>query len=221
MSGAAPDIFGRNVPGSAAVLRAATVGVVGCGGLGSNAAVALVRAGVGRLILVDRDLVEASNLNRQYFFQADIGRRKVEALADHLHAIHPDVAIEMHPLALVPELVPALFATADLLIEALDRAEAKQWLIESWCRAFPKRFIICASGLSGLGRTEEIKVRRAGRIILCGDEQSDMSQGLCAPRVAMVANMQANCAIEELMRGRHVMAPAGAPAEAPRDGDGR
>ena len=68
---------------------ASTVAVAGCGGLGSNAAVALVRAGVGRLILVDHDVVEASNLNRQHFFLGDIGRRKVEALADHLRADQP------------------------------------------------------------------------------------------------------------------------------------
>jgi len=200
MTETTPAIFSRNVPGSTAILRAATVGVAGCGGLGSNAAVALVRAGVGHLILVDHDVVEASNLNRQYFFQSDIGRRKVEALAEHLRAVNPDVGIDLQQQTLTPDAVATLFAGADLLIEAFDRAESKQWLIEAWCRAFPKRTIVCASGLSGLGNTEAIAVRRAGNIILCGDQTSDMSQGLCAARVALVANMQANLAIEVLVK---------------------
>ena len=199
MSETEAGLFARNVPGSTAILAASTVAVAGCGGLGSNAAVALVRAGVGRLILVDQDVVEASNLNRQYFFQGDLGREKVEALADHLRAINAAVSLELHRQTLTPADVPRLFARADVLIEAFDRAEAKRWLIEAWCRAFPERTVVCASGLSGLGRTEAITVKRAGNIILCGDEESDASQGLCAARVAIVANMQANVALEALV----------------------
>jgi sulfur carrier protein ThiS adenylyltransferase len=201
-------IFARNVPGSTEILRASTVAVAGCGGLGSNAAVALVRAGMGSLILVDHDVVEASNLNRQYFFLGDIGRSKVDALADHLRAINPDIQLGLHEQTLTADDVPRLFARADLLIEALDHASAKRWLIESWCRAFPTRKIICASGVSGLGRTEALAVRRAGNIILCGDEESDLSQGLCAARVATVANMQANLAIETLVSDTPGSAPS-------------
>ncbi|MBN2359953.1 MAG: sulfur carrier protein ThiS adenylyltransferase ThiF [Deltaproteobacteria bacterium] len=221
MSDLTPNIFGRNAPGSTAILSEATVAVAGCGGLGSNAAVALVRAGVGTLILVDPDVVEASNLNRQHFFQADIGRPKVEALADHLWAINPDLQLELHRLTLTRELVPTVFAAADLLIEAFDRAESKQWLIEAWCRAFPQKTIVCASGVSGLGNSEAIKVRRAGKLVLCGDERSEPSEGLCSARVAVVANLQANCAIEELIKAGRGVAPAGAPVEAPRDGESR
>jgi sulfur carrier protein ThiS adenylyltransferase len=192
-------IFARNVPGSTAILAASTVAIAGCGGLGSNAAVALTRAGVGSLILVDQDRVEVSNLNRQCFFQGDLGRSKVEALADHLRAINPEVRLDPWRLTLTPADVPRLFSGADLLIEAFDRADAKRWLIEAWCRAFPERTVVCASGISGLGRTEAIQVRRAGKIILCGDEESDPIEGLCAPRVAIVASMQANLAIEALV----------------------
>jgi sulfur carrier protein ThiS adenylyltransferase len=194
------EMFARNVPGSTELLRRATIAVAGCGGLGSNAAVALVRAGVGRLILADGDAVELSNLNRQHFFRADIGRPKVLALADHLRAINPDVALEPHERRLAADDVPALFAAAHLLIEAFDGAESKKWLIEAWCRAFPDRYIVCASGISGLGATEALKIRRAGRIVLCGDERSEMSAGLCAPRVAVAANMQANVAIELIVK---------------------
>lgn len=196
------EIFSRNVPGSTEILRGSTVAVAGCGGLGSNAAVALVRAGVGRLILVDHDRVEASNLNRQHFFQGDIGRSKVNALAAHLRAINREVGLDLYERTLTADDVPRLFARAELLIEAFDRAESKRWLVEAWCRAFPERKVICASGVSGLGRTEAIAVRKAGNIILCGDETSDPSQGLCSARVAIVASMQANLAIEVLVTGK-------------------
>lgn len=193
-------LFDRNVPGSTEILARSCVGVAGCGGTGSNAAIALVRAGIGRLVLVDHDRVEESNLNRQQFFLEDLGRPKAEALRDRLLRINPALRVESHQRTLAPDGVAALFAAADLLIEAFDAAEAKHWLIEAWCRAFPGRPIVVGSGLSGLGRTEALRVRRSGPIIVCGDEISDMAEGLCAPRVAIVAHMQANEAVAWLAR---------------------
>ncbi len=192
-------LFDRNVPGSTEVLTRACVAIAGCGGIGSNAALALARAGIGRLILVDRDEVAESNLNRQQFFAEDIGRRKVEALRDRLLSVNPGLRLTTHDAELTPVLVPPLFAEADLLIEAFDLAQSKQWLIEAWCRAFPDRPVVVGSGLSGLGNTDALRVRRSGRIIVCGDESSDMGEGLCAPRLAIVANMQANEAVAWLV----------------------
>ena len=199
MSESTDSIFERNVPGTTERLRKATVGIAGCGGLGSNAAAALARAGVGKLILADPDSVELSNLNRQHFFQSDIGRVKVEALADHLKAYNPEIELILHELELTPENTPGIFGEADILIEAFDRAESKRWLIETWCGAFPDKPIVCGSGLSGFGNTNALKVHSAGHIHCCGDEESDMSMGLCAARVGTVANMEANVAIELLM----------------------
>lgn len=189
------DLFRRNVPGMTAALARATVGVAGCGGLGSNAALALARAGIGRLILVDADRVEASNLNRQAFFLDDIGRPKVAALAAHLRAINPALRLEAHERRLTPDAVATTFAAADLLLEAFDAAESKQWLIGAWLRAFPGRPVVAASGLAGLGGTDRLRVERHGSLIVCGDQASDMSAGLCSARVAIVAAMQANEAI--------------------------
>lgn len=194
------DIFDRNVPGSTGVLGSKTVGIAGCGGLGSNAAVSLVRAGIGRLILADHDTVDPSNLNRQYYFRDDIGRVKVEALADRLSSINPEVELTACDIELTPENVPELFEDVDLLIEAFDLADRKRWLIEAWCRAYPDRPIVAASGVSGIGATGEMKVRSSGNIYIVGDEVSDISLGLCSARVAIAANMQANVAIELLLR---------------------
>ncbi|MDD5720313.1 MAG: sulfur carrier protein ThiS adenylyltransferase ThiF [Candidatus Krumholzibacteria bacterium] len=192
------DIFARNVSGTTAILQRKTVAVAGCGGLGSNAAVALARAGIGQLILIDGDTVSADNLNRQHFFLDDIGQPKVDALAAHLHRIRPDLALSLWRRHIGPSDIADLHP-ADLLLEAFDRAEAKRWLIETWCETFPERWVIAASGLAGVGRTEAITVRRSGRIIMCGDFESDMTGGLCAPRVTMVAAMQANLAVECLL----------------------
>jgi sulfur carrier protein ThiS adenylyltransferase len=195
------DIFRRNVPGTRDILSKKTVAIAGCGGLGSNAAVALARAGIGKLILADCDVVELSNLNRQYFFLSDVGKRKTDALAVYLRAINPQLIIQSHFAELTPVSVCELFAGADLLIEAFDRAESKAWLIETWCVHFPHKPVVCASGLSGYGNSGTITVRRSGNIVMCGDFETDMSMGLTSSRVAIVANMQANEAIEILVRG--------------------
>lgn len=196
-------MFQRNVPGQTEALAHATVGIAGCGGLGSNVAVSLVRAGIGRIILADFDRIDLSNLNRQHFFRSDLGRLKVDALEDHLRNINPDVKITRHACLLDSESAIACFHEAEVLIEAFDRAESKRWLIEAWCSAFPERPIICGNGISGAGSTSTLRVQRIGRIVMCGDGVTDMSAGLSAPRVAIVANMQANEAVDYFIkRGR-------------------
>ena len=195
-------LFERNVPGTLEILQKSTVGIAGCGGLGSNAAVSLVRAGIGKLIIADYDVVEESNLNRQYYFQSDIGKKKVEALTDHVKAINPEVEIEAIESQISGSDISQIFNKADILIEAFDRAELKAWLIESWSIAFPGRPIVCASGLSGIGKTEDLKIRNTGNIFIVGDGETDMGMGLCSSRVAIAANMQANIAIELLVKGK-------------------
>jgi sulfur carrier protein ThiS adenylyltransferase len=197
-----PGIFSRNVPGMYHALSTATVGIAGCGGLGSNAAVALVRAGIGHLIIADFDVVEESNLNRQYYFRSDVGVKKVRALSSHLLAINPDVRLSTCEKRLSPDTVRDVFLDADLLIEAFDSPDAKAWLCREWRSHFPERPLVSANGLSGMGRTEELRVHRRGTFHIVGDGVSDMSIGLCSARVAIAANMQANIAIELLMQSR-------------------
>ncbi len=197
------ELFARNVPGSTEALQNAAVGLAGCGGLGSNVAVALARAGIGKLILADYDRVELSNLNRQHYFLSDVGKYKTEALSDHLRNINPQIKIELFIKKLAPADIITIFGQADVLIEAFDRAEAKQWLIETWSKAFPSRPIIVGNGLAGLGATESLIVRRMGHIWFCGDGFSDANIGLSAPRVGIVAMMQANVAIELLGKESH------------------
>ena len=194
------NIFARNVPGTTEILKTKTVAIAGCGGLGSNIAIALVRSGVGNLIIADFDKVEASNLNRQQYVFEDIGKPKASTLAIHLKKINPEVSVKVVEKKLEPSDIKELFAQADVMIEAFDAASSKLWLIEAWSEAFPERPIVVGSGMSGLGHFEDIHVRKAGNLYICGDEQSEMTQGLMAPRVAIVANLQAMTAIEILLK---------------------
>lgn len=103
-------------------LRDATVAIVGVGGLGSWAAAGLACAGVGRLVLIDDDMVELSNLNRQVLYRrSDVGRPKVDAAADFLGGFTPEQRVERRRDALTAENATGLLAGADFVIETADR----------------------------------------------------------------------------------------------------
>jgi sulfur carrier protein ThiS adenylyltransferase len=194
------DFSSRNVPGTFERLRQSSVGILGAGGLGSNVAAALVRAGVGRLIVADHDRVEISNLNRQHFFLDQVGKPKVEALAETLSRINPHIQLTLHEKRVTPANIAELFDPIDILVEALDGAAEKALLIESWLLQRPEDYIVAASGLAGYGDSDKLVTRRLGRMILCGDGEKDAAMGLCAPRVGAVAHLQANAVIEFLLR---------------------
>jgi len=193
--------FSKRDPEILDILRRSTVGIAGAGGLGSNVAVSLARVGVGRLIIADFDRIEPSNLNRQQYFLEQVGRVKVEALLENLNKINPFSVYEIHHLRITRENMAEVFSRAGLLIEAFDRAEEKHMLLESWLTCFPDRPVILASGLAGFGRNESLHTRRLGNLYVCGDEESECGAGISplAPRVAIVANMQANLAVELLV----------------------
>ena len=197
------EFYRRNPPGSLAVLKNKTAAIAGAGGLGSNVAAALIRGGVYNLIIADFDMVELSNLNRQQFFYDQIGVPKVSALKENLLKINPFVTITAVAEKICESNVKEIFGGADILIEAFDRAEMKAMLIETWCAAFPDKFIVAASGLAGTGRGNAIKAAVYGRLVLCGDQTTEANEanGLIAPRVAMAAALEANCAVEILLNG--------------------
>ena len=191
-----------------AILRRSAVGIAGAGGLGSNVAVALARAGVGRLVIADFDRIEPSNLNRQQYFLDQVGERKVVGLRESLLAVNPYSLYEIHDVRINRRNAATVFARVDILVEAFDKAAAKEMLIEASLARFPGRPIVAASGLAGYGRNRKIHTRRLGNLYICGDESSQCPKGISpmAPRVALVAAMQANLVVELLvkMRGRHV-----------------
>ncbi len=195
-------LVARHTPGVHARIRRATVGIAGLGGLGSSVAVALARTGIGRLVLVDFDVVEPSNLNRQQYFIDQLGMTKAEALEATLKRINPLVQCETHCERVTPENIAALFASVDVLVEAFDRADQKAMLLQH----FGGKPIVAASGLAGHGPGESIGVRRMGRnIFIVGDLETGAAPGcgLMAPRVGIAAHMQANLVLRILLDEEH------------------
>ena len=183
-------------------LKTKAVGIAGCGGLGSNCAVALARVGIGTLILTDFDRVSESNLNRQYYFLNQVGEPKAPALKRVIHQINPSVSVIAYEVKLDPEHILRYFRDCDVIVEAFDQAEEKKMLIETVLSVFPEKPLVIGLGMAGWGMNDSIHYRRTGNLHICGDEVTEISSIAppIAPRVGMVANMQANVVLEILLK---------------------
>jgi len=176
----------------------ATVGIGGLGGLGSNVAVALARTGVGKLILVDFDEVEESNLNRQQYFLSQVGALKTEALKENLAAINPEVELETINKKINTENFWEIFDQADIIAECLDAAEAKTMFVNAFYKGFMEgtnKKLVAVSGLAGCGPANEIVTKIiTDNFALIGDGKSDINTVpvLLASRVGVAASHQAN-----------------------------
>ncbi len=187
------------------ILKKKTVGIAGCGGLGSNCAVALARVGIGKLIIIDFDVVDISNLNRQYYFIEQLGQKKVFALEENLKKISPSVEIIKYDMKLKLVEIIKIFNTCDLIIEAFDLAEMKEMIIEAVLSNMPDKPLIIGNGMAGWGNNDSIKTIELNKnLYVCGDNISGISEELppLAPRVGIVANMQANLALELLLKNQ-------------------
>ena len=186
-------------PSERAVLEAARVGIAGAGGLGSNCAMHLVRAGVRHLTVVDFDVVNESNLNRQFFFRDQLGLKKVEALKANLLRIDPGADIRSVDLRLDAASARETFADCDIVVEAFDVVEAKAMLVAALAPSGKR--IVTASGLAGWGRSNAMQVRRMGNIVAVGDGETAVGDNAApaSPRVGIAAAMQANSVVAMLL----------------------
>jgi sulfur carrier protein ThiS adenylyltransferase len=195
-------LVARHTPGVHRAIRTASVGIAGLGGLGSTIAIALVRCGVGKLVLADFDVVEPSNLNRQQYSIDQIGQYKADALTANLHRINPYVEIEPHIVRLDEDNIGKVFEGVSVMLEAFDTVEAKAMIVNAFPRIHPDVPLIVASGLAGYGPGNRIRTRNVVRnIYLVGDEESAArpGMGLMAPRVGIAASHQANAALRLLL----------------------
>lgn len=183
------------------VLKNKTVGIAGCGGLGSNCGVALARVGIGKLVITDFDIIEKSNLNRQYYFIDQIGKLKADTLKENIARINPEVEVEAHVVKLDDSNIPLLFRNCDIIVEAFDRPEMKELLLKSVSQFFPDKYLVMGIGMAGWGMNHLIEEKRYDKMIICGDELTEISENCppLAPRVGIVANMQANAVLELLL----------------------
>ena len=179
----------------------AVVAICGLGGLGSGIAVTLARAGIGKLILIDFDRVDITNLHRQQYKADQIGLSKTEALAENLREIAPYMENETHTVRLTEDNAAELLRSADIVCEAFDDAEAKAMLTEAVLTKMPDKYLVAASGMAGLGSANSIRTRRiTSRFYLCGDEISDVADGigLVSSRVMLCAAHQAHTVLRIL-----------------------
>ena len=174
-------------------LRKVRVGIAGAGGLGSNCAWMLARSGFTDFVVADHDVVDASNLNRQFYFLRQVGMPKVEALRENLLAINPDVAVRAVAAEVTQENVLDIFAGCAVMVEAFDQAPAKRMVVEAFLGAGV--FLVAASGLAGCGDSDRIVTRRVkDNFHLVGDmvTQTGPDCPPLAPCVTLAAAKQAD-----------------------------
>ena len=195
------DLLKRNVKGIAKKLKKAKVCILGLGGLGSNVAVLLARSGIGYLKLIDFDVVEASNLNRQQYRISHIGIKKTEAIKTIIKEINPFVEIDTLDIKVDRENILSIVEDIEIVVEAFDVAETKAMAIEELLINGDK-ILVSASGMAGLGSANEIITRKIrDNFYLVGDNYSDYEEysGIMSTRVMICAAHQANVVLRLIL----------------------
>ena len=177
------------------------IGIAGCGGLGSNCAFNLVRSGFIRFKIVDSDVVEISNINRQFYFLDQINMTKVKALEVNLKRINPEINIEAIEQRLNRSNAAKVFADCDIVVEALDEPKEKSMLVSSLLNKV--KLIVTASGVAGFGNSDQIRIKKINKnLVLVGDLKTGIDKvPAFSPRVNIVAAKQADIILEYALRG--------------------
>lgn len=195
-------LVSRHTPGVHDKVKKARVAIAGLGGLGSNVAIMLARIGVGYLKLMDFDVVEPSNLNRQQYFIKHLGMKKTEAMRDILKEVNPFIQVEIIDTYITKEQVKPLFDDVEIVVEAFDGAENKAMLVNEVLHQYPDKYIVAASGLAGYFSNNTIITKKiTDKFYLTGDDVSaaQPGSGLMAPRAALAASHQANTVLRIIM----------------------
>ena len=195
------DLLQRNVKGISEKLKKVKVCILGLGGLGSNVAVLLARSGIGYLKLVDFDMVEASNLNRQQYRVSHIGMKKTEAMKNIIREINPFVETDILDIKVDRENIYSIVGDIEIVVEAFDRAETKAMLMEELLTNTNK-IMVSASGMAGLGSANEIVTKKIkDNFYLVGDNYSDYEEYsvIMSTRVMICAAHQANVVLRLIL----------------------
>ncbi|MGL4763067.1 MAG: sulfur carrier protein ThiS adenylyltransferase ThiF [Sarcina sp.] len=194
-------IMARHTPLVYERLKGAKVGIAGLGGLGSNIVSMLARIGVGELVIVDYDVVEPSNLNRQNYFINQLGEFKTDATIKNIKMINPFIKVEKIDAFLDKTNCVEIFKDCDVVIEAFDDAKCKAELVNTLLTK-SKKIIVSGSGMAGIYPSNTIKTKRVNsRFYVCGDEASEAREfcGLMSTRVNIAAGHMANTAVRIIL----------------------
>lgn len=189
------DILKRQDPKINQILAKAKISILGCGGLGSNIAMALARSGLGEIHIYDFDKVEYSNLNRQNFDQNDLGKSKVGQTKKKIEETIPYTKVFANNLFITKENLDEISQKTDIFIEAFDKKEMKSLVFEYFLGK-DKKNLVMASGLSDLGDFTDIKIKQIDNVTMVGDFNSTPDQGLYDPYIGIVSNLEALCKLK-------------------------
>ena len=196
------EIFARNPRGVSEILSSARVCILGAGGLGSNVAIMLTRAGVGEFFIIDYDIVEPSNLNRQHYALKHLGSPKIEALKEQILGINPYAKVQICGEKITSENVREILRDEKIICECFDGAENKA-MIANLSAEYRDKIFVCASGMAGRREANSIQTRKFGaNLYICGDSTSGagLENGLISARVMLCAAHQANADLQEILR---------------------
>ena len=185
-------------------LRNSKVCVVGVGGIGNPVVTQLTAMGIGKIRIVDRDVVEISNLHRQHLFtEQDIGKVKVEAAIEHLKKRNTDVEIEALPISVTPYTAENIVKDFDIVIDALDSVDARYALNDACIKHnIP---LIYAGALGMLGSVCTILPNNSAclRCIFPALSEDDMptcsTEGVHPSILYLVAGLQVSEAVKILL----------------------
>jgi len=189
-------------PEQLALIQSKKIGIGGAGGLGSNCAIVLVRCGFRHFEIIDRDVIDASNLNRQQYYTNEIGLPKVDMLKTRLLSINPDADILIHQTSWHEGNAADYFTGADFIVEAFDTADFKYRFVQFYTSRV--KTIVSGVGMAGLYEKQPMTVKKMGNIYFCGDRVTDCAQGHppMAPRVTQCAAMMAEIILDQAL-GQH------------------
>lgn len=192
----------RHTPNVHEKVKRASVAVAGLGGLGSNIALMLARTGVGRLLLVDFDVVEPSNLNRQCYAIGHLGMQKCNAMLKQVREVNPYIEVKAGNVRVDAENAAKLFDGYEIVCEAFDDPACKAELVNTVLAELPGTKIVAGSGMAGYGSANKIQTRKVfERLYVCGDGESEAKngRGLMAPLVTVCAAHQANMVLRLIL----------------------
>lgn len=179
-------------------LQNSKIGIAGAGGLGSNIALMLARTGIGKLLIIDYDIVTPSNLNRQQFWPRHLGKKKIHALAEILLELNQNIELELIDCCLTEANISGYLSQASIWAEALDKADVKTMFINNAVQT--AALTVSGNGLCGIGGKLPTK-KCLGNLHIAGDFSSGTDKfPPYAPRVIQTAAIMADVIIEYVLK---------------------
>jgi sulfur carrier protein ThiS adenylyltransferase len=169
------------------------IGIAGCGGIGSNCAHNLIRCGFKKFILVDPDCVDTSNLNRQFYFDTQVGYPKVEMLQQNLIAINDNLSIQTIQDDINADNIAQILGQCDVIVEAFDNVASKKILAETFLNT--SKLVVTVSGMGGYGDCDTIMCRKIKEnFYMVGDCMSEVTDNVhpYSPKTNIAAAKQAD-----------------------------